>query len=60
MKLGEKLKAMDLKKERLTVAISGESGSGKSEICILLTFMLPKLGFKGAVVPGDAFFKLPP
>ena len=59
-KLIAKLKQMELKKERLTVAISGESGSGKSEICTLLTLMLPKEGFRGAIVPGDAFFIRPP
>ena len=51
---------MDLKKDRLTIAISGESGSGKTEICALLSLILPKEGFQAAIVPGDAFFLRPP
>jgi glycosyltransferase involved in cell wall biosynthesis len=46
--------------ERLTVALAGESGSGKSEIAHLLTLMLRKEGILGTVIPGDAFFILPP
>ncbi len=46
--------------ERLVVALGGESGSGKSEIAHLLTLMLRKEGFLGIVIPGDAFFILPP
>jgi glycosyltransferase involved in cell wall biosynthesis len=46
--------------ERLVVAVGGESGSGKSEIAHLLTLMLRKEGSLGIVIPGDAFFVLPP
>ena len=46
--------------QRLAVALGGESGSGKSEIAHLLTLMLREHGIGGAVVPGDAFFVLPP
>jgi glycosyltransferase involved in cell wall biosynthesis len=46
--------------ERLTVALAGESGSGKSEIAHLLALMLRKEGVLGTVIPGDAFFILPP
>ena len=46
--------------ERLVVGVGGESGSGKSEISHLLSLMLRPEGIVGVVLPGDAFFFLPP
>jgi uridine kinase len=46
--------------ERLTVGLSGESGSGKTEIAHLLALMLRHQGLAGVVVAGDAFFIRPP
>lgn len=46
--------------ERLTVALGGESGSGKTEIGYLLTLMLREQGKRGVIIPGDAFFIRPP
>lgn len=46
--------------ERLVVAVGGESGSGKSEIAHLLTLMLRRESVRSTVLPGDAFFFLPP
>jgi uridine kinase len=46
--------------ERLTVGLSGESGSGKTEIAHLLVLMLRREGLAGVVVAGDAFFIRPP
>ncbi len=45
---------------RLTVALGGESGSGKTEIGYLLSLMLREQGKRGVVIPGDAFFVRPP
>lgn len=46
--------------ERLTVGLSGESGSGKTEIAHLLALMLRRERLAGVVVAGDAFFVRPP
>jgi uridine kinase len=46
--------------ERLTIGLSGESGSGKTEIAHLLVLMLRRQGLAGVVLAGDAFFIRPP
>ncbi len=56
----ERLDAATGAGERLTVALGGESGSGKTEIGYLLTLMLRKHGRGAVVIPGDAFFVRPP
>lgn len=58
--LVERAAAARAEGRRLTVAVGGESGSGKSEIAHLLTLMLRPEGVQGVVIPGDAFFKLSP
>ena len=56
----ERIDASDAVGERLTIALGGESGSGKTEIGYLLALMLRGHGRGGVVIPGDAFFVRPP
>ncbi len=59
-KLSEKLKVDSNASTREIIVLSGESGSGKTEIAHLLTLALRQDRVFGVVVPGDAFFKLAP
>jgi glycosyltransferase involved in cell wall biosynthesis/uridine kinase len=47
-------------KERLVVAIGGESGAGKTEIAEYLRFLLRRHKIWGTTIAGDAFFRLTP
>ncbi|MFH1654020.1 MAG: glycosyltransferase [Pseudomonadota bacterium] len=47
-------------KKRVTIAIGGESGSGKTEIAEYLRFLMRRENVWGVTLSGDAFFKLPP
>jgi uridine kinase len=47
-------------KERVIVAIGGESGAGKTEIAEYLRFLLRRQQMWGTTIAGDAFFKLTP
>jgi glycosyltransferase involved in cell wall biosynthesis/uridine kinase len=47
-------------KERVIVAIGGESGAGKTEIAEYLRFLLRRQKMWGTTIAGDAFFKLTP
>ncbi len=48
------------KNRRAIVALGGESGVGKSEVAEYLRFTLRREGIWARIIPGDAFFKLPP
>jgi len=48
------------KSRRVIVALGGESGAGKSEVSEYLRFSLRREGIWAQIIPGDAFFKLPP
>jgi glycosyltransferase involved in cell wall biosynthesis/uridine kinase len=48
------------RKERVIVAIGGESGAGKTEIAEYLRFLLRKEKMWGVTIAGDAFFRLTP
>jgi len=47
-------------KERVIVAIGGESGAGKTEIAEYLRFLLRRKKMWGTTIAGDAFFKRTP
>lgn len=55
--LVEKINA---KSTRYTIAIAGESGSGKSETAGAIAFELMKSGIKSVVLSQDDYFILPP
>jgi uridine kinase len=48
------------RKERVIVAIGGESGAGKTEIAEYLRFLLRRQKMWGTTIAGDAFFKHTP
>ncbi|MFH1722127.1 MAG: glycosyltransferase, partial [Candidatus Altiarchaeota archaeon] len=54
------MEAVKSSKKRVTIAIGGESGSGKTEIAEYLRFLMRRENVWGATLSGDAFFKLPP
>jgi uridine kinase len=56
----KEIKRAESVKERVIVAIGGESGAGKTEIAEYLRFLLRRHKMWGATIAGDAFFKLTP
>jgi len=53
-------KIKDMKFEKLSVAIGGESGSGKSEIAETLRKVLKEAEFKSKIISLDNYYKIPP
>ncbi|MFK7758056.1 MAG: uridine kinase [Flavobacteriales bacterium] len=50
----------DLKKNKLIVAVCGESGSGKSITALCLQKEFEELGMKAVILHQDSYFHLPP
>ncbi len=46
--------------QRVSIALGGESGAGKTEIAEFLRYRLRQEKIWGMTLPGDAFFKKPP
>ena len=53
-------KIKDMKFEKLSVAIGGESGSGKSEIAETFRKVLKEAEFKSKIISLDNYYKIPP
>ena len=51
---------LKLKKDKFTVAISGESGSGKSEVAHVLSKLLKGQGIRAKIIHIDNYYKIPP
>lgn len=55
------IKKLNLNKnEKMAIAISGESGCGKTTLSLSLKKELEKVGFKALILHQDDYFKLPP
>lgn len=48
------------KPSRFVITVAGESGSGKSETGLAITYELEKLGIKSVILGQDDYFYLPP
>ncbi|MEJ2594319.1 MAG: zeta toxin family protein [bacterium] len=55
----EQLRIMDMELP-YSIAVSGESGSGKSEIAEVLRLQMDEMGYKVMVLGQDDYFRLPP
>lgn len=50
----------DVNKEKLIITISGEVGSGKSTISVVLGLLLKEIDVKAKIIDLDDFYKIPP